>query len=94
VSMSHESVCVRPTVSYARRIPVSEVILPESVTSDPDRMTGIYIICQSVSCVFQTYSLYELHTLFMVHGSWFIFIYAISAMGSRSSTVTSGVSKL
>lgn len=58
MSMSHESICVRPTLSYAIRDPVSEVILPVSVTSDPDRMTGMEILSQILSAsVFQIYSL-------------------------------------
>ena len=55
--MSHESICVRPTLSYAIRDPVSEVILPVSMTSDPDRMTGIEILSQTILSDFPRYSL-------------------------------------
>lgn len=76
---------VRPSVSYARTVPVSEVILPLSVMIEPDRVTRTVTFSPILSPVFQMYCFGLLHILLILHLSFFsIFIEAISVSKSLS----------
>ncbi len=91
---THVSSCVRPRVSYASIVPVSEMTVPVNVTSEPERLTGIDTGSQSLSSAFQIYCLVFLHISFLVFGFWFLvdtvvshcLIYAISVPKSLSHT--------
>jgi len=75
-----ESICVRPSASYASILPVSEVILPVRTRYEFERTTGIDIVCQIFRVsAFQIYLLGFWHVSLSIHHPLFdILRYAIS----------------